>query len=195
VVQRQLEAFRKADVAKAFEFNSPSNQEEVGPWENFAYMLSERAFRPILGHSESTVLMTVSNSDDDDEEYVCCLVRIVPGKDPLPSDLKKCIDEYKIVEPENDDDDGEEEGEDEELDCLHTNKLPSCVLYWWEVSQQYDEETKSYHYLIDSLLPDAEDLETDVMEAALLAVDDDEFGEDDDDDDDSSFFFLDFGLY
>ena len=193
VVQRQLDDLRKADVAKAYEYNSPSNQEAVGNWENFAAMLSDKSFRPILCHSESTVLMTVSH--DEDDEYVCCLVRIVLGKDPLPENIQSLIGTYRGEdENKNNDDDDDDEEETEERDYLMSTKTPSCVLYWWEVSQQYDEESKSYHYLIDSVLPDAEDIESDFMETTLFSIDDEDFGEDDDDDD-GSFFFLDFGLY
>jgi hypothetical protein len=194
VVQRQLDALRKADVAKAYEYNSPNNQEVVGDWENFAAMLSDKSFRPILCHSESSVLMTVSH--DEDDEYVCCLVRIVPGKDPLPQNIHSLINKFR-GEDENKNNEDEEEEEDEETeerDYLMSTKTPSCVLYWWEVSQQYDEESKSYHYLVDSVLPDAEDIESDFMETTLFSIDDEDFGEDDEDDD-GSFFFLDFGLY
>jgi hypothetical protein len=193
VVQRQLNAFAECNVAQAFEYNSPTNQDLVGPWESFAAALSEPAFRPILGHTESSVLMTISHDEGD---YVCCLVKIVPGKDALPESLQKVIaqnrqDEgFQEVEDDNDDD-------NDDADTEICKKLPPCVLYWWEVSKQFDNEDdpEDYYYQVDSLLPDAEDLEMDYMETTLFSVEDedDEYDEDDEDDEDDGFFF-DLGL-
>jgi hypothetical protein len=189
VVQRQLNAFAKCNVAQAFEFNSPTNQDMVGPWESFAAALSEPAFRPILGHAESTVLMTISHDDGD---YVCCLVKIVPGKGALPESLQKVIDQnrqdegFQAVEDDDDDDNDDY--------ILNSKKLPPCVLYWWEVSKQFENEDDpdDYYYQVDSLLPDAEDMEMDYMETTMFTVDDedDEYDEDDDEDDDGFFFDL-----
>ena len=195
IVQQQLEAFQKCNLAEAFAYNSESNQAVTGPWQSFATSLADPAFRPIMGHAESCVLMTINH----DDEYTCCLVKIVPGKDPLPDRLQKVIDETRRSEgldseDEDDDDDNDEEDEEEE----GRKSLPPCLLYWWEVSKQYDDEDQddnNFYYLVDSILPDAEDLEMDYMETTLFVVDDElEEGEEDDDDDDLSGFFFDLGL-
>lgn len=183
VVQKQLDALSACDIHEAFEYNSESNQMVTGPAESFAASLAEAAFRPMLGHAESTVLMTIHH---DDSDYVCCLVKVVPGKNPLPDHLIQTIADNRRAEGFQVDEDS-----DDDEDSPHRKVPPACSLYWWEVSKQYDEgdeDQDNFYYLVDSIMPDAEDLELDFMETTLFAVGD-EFDEDDDDDDPSGFFF------
>lgn len=186
-----MDALQKTNIAEAFAYNSESNQAVTGPWQSFAASLADPAFRPILGHAEADVLMTVCH---DDSNYVCCLVKIVPGKDPLPKSLLKVIADNRRAEGLQDDDDVPD---DDDKENTTTKAQPPCSLYWWEVSKQYDDDgddDDNFYYLVDSVLPDAEDLELDFMETTLFAIGDDEFDEDDDEEDDPSGFFFDLGL-
>jgi len=186
VVQKQLDALGACNIQEAFEYNSGSNRLVTGPSESFAASLAEPVFRSILGHAESTVLMT---SVHDDSDYVCCLVKVVPRKDPLPEDLIQAIADNRRVE-------GMQSDEDDDAKDEHERKAPpACSLYWWEVSKQFEEDEdeenfdeENFYYLVDSIMPDAEDLELDYMGTTLFAIGD-EFDEDDDEDDPSSFFF------
>ncbi|CAB9520981.1 expressed unknown protein [Seminavis robusta] len=184
VVQHQLDAFRDCHVAQAFQYNSQANQELTGPWQSFATSISDKAFKPILGHAESTVLMTIAH---DDADYVCCLVKVIPSHNPLPPALQQVITETRrdegFLEEEVYDDE-----EDDDDDARIYNRYPPCVLYWWEVSKQFEDDEENFFYRVDSVLPDAEDLELDFMETTLFAVGDG-LDEDDEDDDPSGFFF------
>jgi len=213
VVQRQLDLLSQFDVQQAFAYNSENNQALTGPWKSFAASLAQAPFRPILGHSESTVLMTISHDEGD---YVCCLVKVVPSKAPLSPDLRAIIEQAMADDDDEDEDDDDDDfrlssddnitlsdAEDDEDDDDDTGfeddkettlisgrrQISSCFLYWWEVSKQYDNEENEddYYYLVDSLLPDAEDLELDYMETTLFAITDEE--EDEDNDGLSDFLF------
>ena len=194
VIQHQLDLLQKYKVQQAFQYNSENNQAVTGPWKSYAASLAEGPFRSILGHAESSVVMTISHDEGD---YVCCLVKVVPGKDPLPDDLSKVIQQGKaldgIEDNDNDDEDEDNEEDAEEEDSMSSarrQRMP-CLLYWWEVSKQLeddDDDGDNFYYLVDSLLPDAEDLELDYMETTLFAIGDED---DDEDEDDLSGYFFD----
>ena len=194
VVQEQLNLLQTFDIKEAFAYNSENNQAVTGPWKSYAVSLADTPFRSLLGHTESTVLMTISHNGGD---YVCCLVKVVPGKDPLPPDLSTIIQQSReamieegLLDTDEDDDDDVDD-EDSATSSRGRQKPRACELFWCEVSKQFDDDKDeiedNFYYRVDSLLPDAEDLELDYMETTLFAI-----GEEDDDDDDdewSGFFF------
>ena len=75
-------------------------------------------------------------------------------------------------------------------------------MYWWEVSKQQDDDDDNgrsdddehkFHYLVDSIMPDADDPELDLIEnngeaTFFVLDDDDDIDEDDIDEDDITFF-------
>ena len=211
VVQYQLDEFQQGNIEKAFKYNSIDNQRVTGPWQSFAASLADQPFRPILCHTKATVLMTVSHNQNTDDEYVCCLVKVVPqNNQPLPKSLLNVIENAKSDDEEEQDDEEENDEDDEEIYNLKStgsdgtqNEERPYMLYWWEVSKQFNNKMTDggngddYYYLVDSILPDAEDFELDFnMETTLFAIDDedDEFDDDDEDPDDGLGFYLDWEL-
>jgi hypothetical protein len=190
VVQMQLAALQKNDIQKAYLYNSEDNQGVMGSWQEFGELLkSVRSFRPILGHSQGHVLLTISHGEDS--EYVNCLVKIISNKEDDDENDDEDDDKDDIQKDgENhfDDDDG---SDDEDYappeESLGTTK-ESC-LYWWEVSKHLiDEENGSgYRYMVDSITTDGDD--TELGEMPIFFIDDDD--EFDDDEDDDPIFFLD----
>ena len=202
VVQHQLNLLQTYDVKEAFAYNSENNQAVTGPWKSYAASLAEDPFRPLLGHAESCVLMTISHNGGD---YVCCLVKVVPGdKGPLPHYLSDIIQQSReapaelkegMVDDDDEDDDGDDFAGAEVVvgsDCRP--KRRACELFWCEVSKQFDsnkdELEDNFYYRVDSLLPDAEDLELDYMETTLFAIGDEDDDEEDDEDWSGYFFEL-----
>jgi hypothetical protein len=176
VVQMQLAALQDNDIRTAYSYNSKENQGVTGSWQEFGELLkATRSFRPILGHHAGHVLLTVSHGDN--AEYVNCLVKIVTG-------TNNGIDE---------DDDGTEEGGDAVNNDESFGPSNKCSLYWWEVSRQPSDEedeidASGYKYAIDSIMPDADDVELDLLDMPTFFIDDDDAFDDDDDD---PTFFLD----
>ena len=199
-MQFQLDALQKMNFPEAFAYNSPINQEVTGPWQSYATSLSEPPFRSLLGHSKSSVLMTVSH---ESTEYVCCLVKVVPGGEPLPEPLTKLISARREAEQLSVEGAayGDEEEDEEERDGFNDEKMkkniPPYSMYWWWVSKQYedeDDDSSDYHYLVDTIMPDAEDMEPDFIDSTLFqSLFEEGDDEDDDEEDDSSPFFFDFG--
>lgn len=200
VVQQQLNLLQTYDVKEAFAYNSDNNQAVTGPWKSYAASLADEPFRSLLGHVESCVLMTISHNGGD---YVCCMVKVVPGNSPLPHELSTIIQhsreasaapEDELADGDEDDEDENDVGEDFALDNDCRPKLRACELFWCEVSKQFDsdkdEAEGNFYYRVDSLLPDAEDLELDYMETTLFAVGDEDDDEEDDDDWSGYFFEL-----
>ena len=198
VVQEQLNLLQSFAVKESFAYNSENNQAVTGPWKSFAVSLADAPFRSLLGHAESTVLMTISHNGGD---YVCCLVKVVPGKSPLPPDLSSIIQQSReamIASEEEgvldtvDEDDEDVDDADAAVRSKGRANNRACELFWCEVSKQFDsdkDETEdNFYYRVDSLLPDAEDLDLDYMETTLFAIGDE--GDDEEDDDDWSGFLL-----
>jgi hypothetical protein len=75
VVQQQLKALQTSDMETAFHLMSPTNQQLTGPWKQFASLMSDEPFGPIVGHRRADVLMTVN---DEENFLVSCFVRVWP---------------------------------------------------------------------------------------------------------------------
>jgi hypothetical protein len=67
---------------------------------------------------------------------------------------------------------------------LRTMNLP-CLEYWWEVSKQYEEGPLEGCWMIDSVMPNFEDMNIDELDLEDML----EIGDWDDDDDDDELFF------
>lgn len=179
VVQMQLQALQEHDIKKAFALNSPENQAVTGPPTQFEQLLLEKPFTPIIGHDDGQVLMTISQHDGNEQCYVSCLVRIIPGRNAR----QKSSD---------DNDDDHDEVDHDSNDENDNNMYQDPVLYWWEVSKHEDVTSETgYKYMVDSVLPDAEDVESELLELPTFFVGD-EYDEDDDDFD--APFYFDMGL-
>ena len=82
VVQAQLDCLREKDLEQAYnKFISPLLKEATdNSWELFAEELIQEDFAPLVGHSQATVLMSVSGKDTygatDPFTRSMCLVRL-----------------------------------------------------------------------------------------------------------------------
>ena len=91
VVQMHLKALQTSDMKAAFLLMSPDNRALTGPWKQFASLLSEEPFDPIVGHRRADVLMTVNN---DELELVSCFVRVWPKVEKGDVEIMGMCKEY-----------------------------------------------------------------------------------------------------
>jgi hypothetical protein len=135
IVRNQLDAFQNRDIETAFHYASPENQVLTGPsWQEFEQLMESQAnYSPILGHVESTVLMTVAN----DDWGICCLVRIIPNSN-------------------NSNKNKNEAGQRQH------QQQSKCLEYWWELTKRQEGDAMEGCWMIDSVQPDFEDMELDL---------------------------------
>lgn len=91
VVQRQLKALQTSDMKTAFLLMSPANRALTGPWKQFAGLMAEEPFDPIVGHRRGDVLMTVN---DEENDQVSCFVRVWPEVEKGDDETMQLCKEY-----------------------------------------------------------------------------------------------------
>ena len=76
VVTSQMTALQKGDVRAAFEFASPANRVNTGPWQNFEMMVRQTpAYSPLVQCSSFEVVGALPFGD----ERMRCRVRVKPA--------------------------------------------------------------------------------------------------------------------
>ena len=76
VVTSQMTALQKGDVRAAFEFASPANRVNTGPWQNFEMMVRQTpAYSPLVQCSSFEIVGALPFGD----ERMRCRVRVKPA--------------------------------------------------------------------------------------------------------------------
>eukprot|EP00751_Fragilariopsis_kerguelensis_P019653 CAMPEP_0170885982 /NCGR_PEP_ID=MMETSP0734-20130129/36335_1 /TAXON_ID=186038 /ORGANISM="Fragilariopsis kerguelensis, Strain L26-C5" /LENGTH=285 /DNA_ID=CAMNT_0011271761 /DNA_START=116 /DNA_END=974 /DNA_ORIENTATION=+ len=166
VVRKQLDAFQRSDIKAAFACGSTEHQDVCGPTSNEfkELLLSEPAFSTLIGHTKSTVLMT---TDCADGEGKCCYVRIIPSKWKAISSSsnthhhhqlhkRSCLEYWfelsKTPPPTTQTTTQSQQNNEEEEDSTWTHIAANLL------TEEEGHETEEGCWMIDSILPDFEDL-------------------------------------
>ena len=76
VTEQQLEALKQGDVQSCFEFASPANKANTGPWQRFELMVRQTpAYSPLVGCTRYAVVGALPTGDSGYR----CRVRVWPA--------------------------------------------------------------------------------------------------------------------
>mmetsp|Transcript_13115 Transcript_13115/g.18569 ORF Transcript_13115/g.18569 Transcript_13115/m.18569 type:complete len:208 (+) Transcript_13115:295-918(+) len=146
VVQAQLKALQQSDIDCSYKFFSPAAQEDFGQPEDFGQLLSLTPFDPILGHVKADVLLTTTSTSSSTSDII------------FDDDEDTCCCLVRIVPK----------------DKYRKKRRIPCLEYWWELSLQEENGPFDGCWMIESIMPDFEDIELTDLDLVDMLADGDE---------------------
>jgi hypothetical protein len=147
IVQAQLKALQQSDVDWSFKFFSPGAQQDFGSSEDFGQLLGLAPFDPILGHVKADVLLTTASPASS-------TIDIVFGDDAVT-----CCCLVRIVPS----------------DKIRKKRRIPCLEYWWELSLGEETGPLDGCWMVESIMPDFEDMELTDLDFVDMLADGEEF--------------------